>query len=373
MIMLYCSIMGCGSAWRGRIVHLADGKVVIQPQGEGEIKRGDKLLIYREKTITHPVTDQVLDTIKDDIIETSVLRVRGRTITAAVKEPWFSMMMVDDQVKSIGGSVDTPAGFIQKMGAIREVDSAQKSVEVNIAMREGLLSGATLTVIKYTEIVFDLDTGEPLAVAMKPVASLQITEIDKILRASYELVDEKLGWIERDDTVVKLTGNMLTEQLWFHDPPDGFSQAWIFRRHYLRAIRHYDAGNFREAILELSDVARIDQGYRDTSYLMGLCYTNLNRHDDAAKRFEILLKQKPNDAKVWAALAYAYLKQEKLQEASEAYEKLADLLPGNPHVWIDAGDVYRAAGHDQKAKQSYEKALKIDETNAEALYELRAK
>ena len=373
MIMLYCSIMGCGSAWRGRIVHLADGKVVIQPQGEGEVKSGDKLLIYREKTITHPVTDQVLDTIKDDITEASVLRVRGRTITATVKEPWFSMMMVDDQVKSIGGSVDTPTGSVHKMGTVREVDSAQKSVEVNMAMSEGLSPGDILTVIKYIEVVSDLDTGEPLAVAIKPVASLRVTEIDRVLRASYELVDEKLGWIESDDTVVKLTGNMLTEQVWFHDPPAGFSREWIFRRHYLRAIRHYDAGNYREAILELSDVARIDPDYRDTSYLLGLCYANLNRHDEAAKLFEILLKQKPDDAKVWAALAYAYLKQEKLREASEAYEKLADLLPGNSKIWIDTGDMYRAAGDNQRAEQAYKKALKIDGNDAEALYELRAK
>ena len=349
---LFCFAMGCGSSWRGRIVHLEDGKVVIQPQSEGTIKTGRKLLIYREKTITHPVTNEVLDTIKDNITEVAVLRVRGRTITATVNEPWFSMMMLDDQVKTARGSVDSPTGSVHEVGAIRDIDTVGKTVEVNVTM--DMPAGDVLTVIKYTDAVFDPDTGEPLAAAIEPVANLKVTEAitNGRLQASYHLLDEKLGWIESGDTVVKLTGQMLSQRLWFSDPPAGFSQEWIFGRNYLRAIRHYDSGNYREAILELSDVAKIDPDYRDTSYLLGLCYANLNRHEEAAKQFESILKQKPDEAKAWAALAYAYLKQDKLKEAVEAYEELVDLLPGNPKVWMDMGDMYRTLGNSQKAEQA---------------------
>ena len=192
------------------------------------------------------------------------------------------------------------------------------------------------------------------------------------LRASYDLLDEKLGWIESGDTVVKFTGDMLTERRYFHDPPAGFSEEWIFGRNYLRAIRHYGSGNYREAILELDDVAKMDPDYRDANYLLGLCYANLNRHEEAAKHFEALVKQKPDEAKVRAALAYMYLKQEKPQEAAEAYEKLANLLPDNPEVWTDMGDIYRTLDDNQKAEQAYKKALEIDADNAEALYELQA-
>ena len=372
--VLFCFAIGCGSAWHGRIVHLENGKVVIQPQGEGKIKSGRKLLIYREKTIAHPVTNQVLDTIKDDITEVSVLRVRDRTITASVNEPWFSMMMVDDQVQAIRGSVDAPTGSVHRVGSIGEIDTVGKSAEVDVTMSEKMPIGDVLTVIKYTEAVFDPDTGEVLAAAIEPVANLKVIEAvtNRRLQASYDLLDEKLGWIESGDTVVKLTGDMLVERLWFHDPPAGFSKEWIFGRHYLRAIRHYDSGRYREAILEFSDVARMDPDYRDTSYLLGLCHANLNRHEEAAKHLEALLKLKPDDAKAWAALAYAYLKQERPQEAAEAYEKLANLLPGNPKVWTDIGDIYRTLGNSQKAKQAYEKALEIDGSDVEALYELQA-
>ncbi|MFC1717016.1 tetratricopeptide repeat protein [Candidatus Poribacteria bacterium] len=371
--ILLCFAIGCGSAWHGRIVHLEDGKVVIQPQGEGEIKSGRKLLIYREKTITHPITNQVLDNIKDDITEVAVLRARGRTITATVNEPWFSMMMVDDQVKSVRGSVDPPAGSVREVGTIRDVNAAEKIAEVDATIGETISVGDTLTVIKYTEAVFDPDTGEAIAAAIKPVAHLKVTEVfdNKRLKTSYSLLDEKLGWIESGDTVVKLTGDMLTESLWFHDPPAGFSEEWIFGRNYLRAIRHYDSENYREAVLELKDVAKTDPDYRDTSYLLGLCYANLNRHEEAADHFEALLKQKPDDAKTWAALAYAYLKQEKLPEAVRAYEKLANLLPDDPEVLTDIGDIYRTIGDSQKAEQAYKKALEIDENDEEAKHELQ--
>ena len=365
--VILCFILGCGSAWNGRVVHLENGKAIIQPQVEGEIQSGRKLVIYREKTIVHPVTGEVLDTIKDDITEAPVLRARGRTITATVGEPWFSMMEVDDQVRSVRGSIETPIGSVSEAGVIKDIDTDEKFVEV-----EAVSASGVLRIIKYSGTVADPDTGEVLAVALEPVAQLDVAAGDsRRLRASFELVDKNLGWIEVGDTVVKLSGNMLTERLWFQDPPDGFSQEWIFGRDYLHAIRHYDSGRYREAILGLNDVIQMDTEYRDSGYLLGLCYANLNRHAEAAEQFNSLLKQRPNDAKVWAALAYAYLNQEKRQEAVEAYEKLASLTPDDPGVWIDMGDIYLALGNRQKAERAYRKALEVDKDNEEALHELR--
>ena len=365
--VILCSILGCGSAWRGRVVHLENGKAIIQPQVKGEIQSGRKLIIYREKTIVHPVTGEVLDTIKDKITETPVLRVRGRTITATVEEPWSSMMEVDDQVRSVRGSVKTPIGSVSEVGVIRDIDIAGKTVEVEAKSANGVLR-----VIKYSGIVADPDTGKILAVAVEPVAQLSVAAADsRRLRASFELVDKNLGWVEVGDTVVKLTGGMLAERLWFQDPPDGFSQERIFGRDYLHAIRQYDAGRYREAILGLNDVIQMDPEYRDAGYLLGLCYANLDRHAEAEEQFKSLLKRRPNDAKTWAALAYAYLNQEKPQEAVEAYEKLANLTPDDPGVWIDMGDIYISLGNRQKAEQAYRKSLEIDKDNEEAQHELQ--
>gem|GEM_PF-2600464 len=370
--------IGCGSAWHGRAVHLENGKVVIQPVGDGKIESGRKILIYRQKTITHPVTDEVLGTIRDNIAEIPVLRVRDRTVTAAAVEPEFDMMMVDDQAIAVRGSVKPPTGSVDELGRIREVDAEDRKASCQLPPRtrgRGTIDpGDVLTVIRYVGTVIDPDSGEILAISVEPVANLQVTEVDTDGRlwASYDLIDEKLGWVEIDDIVVRRTGDMLTERLWFQDPPDGFSEAWIFGRNYLRAISHYDSGRYREAILELDDVVQMDPKYGDAAYLLGLCYANLNRYEEATTRFKDLLERRPGDAKTLATLAYAYLNQGKLQEAAESYEKLARLLPGDSKVWTDIGDIYSALGDRQKAEQAYRKALEIDETDEEAAYELQA-
>jgi tetratricopeptide (TPR) repeat protein len=229
-----------------------------------------------------------------------------------------------------------------------------------------------LTVVEYSGTVIDPDTGESLAIAVKPVADLQVTKIDDdIIHASYRLVDEKIGWIETDDVVVRRTGSMTVENLWFQDPPDGFSQDWIFGRNYWHAIRQYNSGLFREAILELNDVVQIDPEYKDAAYLLGLCYANLNRYEEAVSTFRGILDREPDDAKTLTSLAYAYLKQNKLQEAADTYEKLTSISSGNPEVCLDLGDIYRTLGDHQKAEQAYRKALEMDADNEEAAYELQ--
>lgn len=381
LLCIMCFAVGCGSSWHGRIVHLEDGKIVIQPEGDSKIEGGRKLLIYRQKTITHPVTSEVLGTIRDDIAEVPVLRVRDRTITAHAVEPEFGMMMVDDQATAVRGSIKTPTGSVHEVGRIGgdaetqgQGDGEKPLVFVSPYSSEppSLRSPGVLTVVKYTDTAIDPDTGAILAVAVEPVADLRVTKTDADgqLWASYDLIDKDLGWIGIDDVVVRRTGDMLAERLWFQDPPHGFSEAWIFGRSYLHAVRHYDSGRYREAILDLSDVLQIDPEYSDAAYLLGLCYVNLNRYEEATARFKGLLAQRPDDAKAWAALAYAYLKQGKLQEAAESYEKLAHLLPGDPKVWTDIGDIYSTLGDRQKAEQAYRKALEIDEADAEAAYEL---
>lgn len=346
---------------------------MIQPEGDGKIESGRKVLIYREKTIVHPVTGQMLDTIKDDIVEAPVLWVGDRTIVVTADEPYFDMIMVDDRAAAIRGSVKPMTGSVHEVGRVAAVNAEAKNVEI-AGIKEGMIiPGDALAVVRYLKTVSNPDTGEILAVAVEPVAVLKITTVDGKQRASYSLIDEKLGWIEIDDVIIKRTGDMITENMWFEDPPAGFSGAWIFGRNYLRAIRHHDSGRYREAILELNDVIQSDPEYREAFHLIGLCYANLNRYEEAVASFEQFLALRPDDAKTWTALAYAYLKQGNPEGSAKSYENLTRLLPNNSRVWTDLGDIYRMLGEPQKAKQAYRKALEIDENDEEAKYELQVK
>ncbi len=356
-------IIGCAPSWQGKIVYLENSKLVIQPKSETEIKSGQKLLIYRQKTIIHPVNNEELGMIKDDIAEVSVLRVNNKTVTALAKEPWFDMMMVDDDAVAVRGSEKPLEGSVIEIGKIESVNEEGKTAEISM-----IHGKAILTVVRYADSIADPDSHEVIAVAVEPVANL--TQRDDG-RFDYDLIDKTLGWIEFDDIVVKRTGDMIGESRWFQDPPDNFSEEMIYRRNYLRAIRDIGKGLYKEALLELEFVNKANPDYEDSGYLTGICYAKLNRHDDAVEHFGEYLKDGKNDVRAWIELAYIHLRQNKPSDAIKAYESLARLMPDNPDIWVDMGDIYRQIGDEQKAKEAYLRALEIDSVNEEAEYELK--
>jgi len=359
-------LMGCAPSWNGKIVYLDDGKLVIQPESNEKIKSGQKLLVYRQKTITHPVTGEELGMIKDNIAEAPVTWIRGKTVTAITTDPWFDMMMVDDRVSAVRGSVKPVNGSVFEIGRITDVDPQNRVVEMSFINNKSVLAGDNLTVIKYGGTITDPETDGILAIKVEPVANLNKTGDN---RYSYELSDN-LGWVEIDDVVVKRTGDMLKEPRWFQDPPEGFSETWIFRRNYLHAIRYYNNGLYKEAMLELNNV---NPQYEDAGYLTGLCYVKLNRLDEAVKYLDDYLKQKQDDPRVWTLLAYIYLKKDKPLDAARVYEELAKLMPDEPKIWVDLGDIYQKIGNQQKAENAYKKALDIDPDNEDAKYEIQQK
>ena len=358
-LILFCS--GCGAKWNGRVVYLQDGKAIIRPEGESKIKNGQKVLIYRHKTITHPVNDAILGTITDKIGEFPVTWVRNNTVTVQVPEPEFSMIMIDDQVIASSGSIKSITGAIYEVGRIEDIESDGKTVQFSTISGARMEAGGLLSVISYKNVVTPPYSDEILAVTVEPAANLQITKSESkgLFSATYKLLDEKLGWIELGDTVISRTGDMTPEKFWFQDVPNGFDKSWLFHRNYLKANRYYDSGLYREAILELDYVMKMEPNYKDAPYLLGLCYTNINRNEEAIKQFKDIITQNPNDAKSLLALGYIYLKDDNLTEAIKIYEKLTVLIPENPELWMDIGDIYSKLGDNQKSEQAYAKSLEF--------------
>jgi tetratricopeptide (TPR) repeat protein len=348
---------GCAPSWQGKIVYLENNELVIQPKSETEIKSGQRLLIYRQKTIIHPITKEELGMIKDEIAEVSVLKVNQKTVTALVKDPWFDMMMVDDSAIAIRGSENAFDGSAIEIGKIVSVNEDAKTAEIS-----GIYVNNTLTVIKYTDAIHDPDSHEIIAVAVEPVASL----FYKDGKFAYDLFDKTLGWVVFDDIVVNLTGDMLQKSRWYQDPPDDFSEEMLYKRNYFRAIEDIGKGLYREALLELEFVNRANPDYGDLGFLIGLCYAKLNRNEDAIKHFGEYLKKNKSDIRAWTELTYIHIRQNRLSDAIKAYEELAILMPNRSDIWVDLGDIYHQIGDKQKAKEAYLKALEIDPISAEA-------
>jgi len=368
IICLLLFIIGCAPSWQGKVVYLENNNLVIKPENDVKIKNGQKLMISRQKTITHPVTKEELGMIKDNIAEAIVTKVNNKTVVASVSDPWFDMMMVDDNAEAIKGLEKRSEGSVIEVGKIKSIDEDNKTAEIFFIRDNPIFSGEILTVIKYANIIIDPESSEIIAISVEPIANISQKSDGKFY---YELIDKILGWVEYDDIVVKRTGDMIKKASWFQDPPENLSEDILFKRNYLRTIRDINKGMYKEALIELEIISKINPNYENIDYLTGLCYARLNRYDDAVKYFIKHLNNNENDAKSWTELAYIYLRQSNFPDAIKAYEKLSKLIPDNPHIWVDMGDIYRQLGNIQKAKESYLKALEIDPINEQAEYELK--
>jgi len=369
-LIIVIFFFGCGNSWHGQVVYLLDGKVVIQSKDTDKIKPGQKIRIYRQKTITHPVTNLVLDDITDNIGEFPVTWISNGILTTHVPEPEFSMIMIDDETISTVGSGKPLSGSVYQIGKVTELVSKQKAVQFKA---NSIDSQGTLTVISYKDTIISPSSGEILALVVEPVAELKIKNTDAQGRftAIYNLLDEKLGWVEIDDIIVKRTGDMASEKFWFQKLPDGFQESWMYNRNYLRSIRLYYSGLYREAILELEEIMKFDPEYKDVSYLLGACYENINKPEDAIAQYKKILEKHPDEVKALISLGYLYINKDSLKEAMEVYESLTSIIPENSLLWTDLGDIYNKLGDVQKAQRAYRKALETDKDNKDAVYEIK--
>ncbi|MBD3183036.1 tetratricopeptide repeat protein [Candidatus Poribacteria bacterium] len=366
---------GCGVSWQGKVIYLKEGKVLISPENEEEIKPGRKVLLYRIEEVRHPMTGDMLGEVEDEIVKTPVIRIGDKTVTAFIEGPEFDILKVGDMAEAVRGLEKVPKGGVYEAGQVIDVniESGKLLCQFNQILDTELETPAIFSVIKYDNRVTKPVTGETIALVVKPVADLDIPEInpDENIKASYRLINPDLGWIEVGDVIVHRYGYLVNENLWFQEPPSDFSYETLFARNYLRGLRLYNSSDYREALLEFQYVAELMPTYRKNLLLMGLCYTELNRLDEAEKHLLAFLEINPESPEAWTALAYCYIQKGDAENAAKTYEYLAELLGDNPGAWIDAGGMYKNAGKSEEARKAYNKALEIDSNNEKAIYELK--
>jgi tetratricopeptide (TPR) repeat protein len=80
------------------------------------------------------------------------------------------------------------------------------------------------------------------------------------------------------------------------------------------------------------------------------------RYEEAAKRFNAILKENPRMVDVWQLLAQADLKLSRDEEALAALLQAAKLSPGNPQVLLALSEYYRVTGDFKRAREHAELA-----------------
>lgn len=168
----------------------------------------------------------------------------------------------------------------------------------------------------------------------------------------------------------------------------------------LRGAAYYRMSRYGDAAEDLTNSLRVDQSDWADFSMLGICYFNLNRLDEAIPALEKALSMKPGQsatadvlgkvylkkgtvalsAKQYAAsaqallkakdydpkngyiyynLAESYLFQKRYPEAEKAYLQAADLMPKNLDVFYRVGFVYEKQKKWDLALNAYKKAGEI--------------
>jgi Flp pilus assembly protein TadD len=95
------------------------------------------------------------------------------------------------------------------------------------------------------------------------------------------------------------------------------------------------------------------------TFNMGVDAYNAGDYATAAKSFEEVTTEDPEQPAVWANLGNTYSKLNQNDKALEAYNKAIELDPENATYLQNLGSVYAAMGQSEKAREIYEKAASI--------------
>lgn len=90
--------------------------------------------------------------------------------------------------------------------------------------------------------------------------------------------------------------------------------------------KHYERGEYQEAILSYDRVISIDQNHQEALLLLGKAYANGRYYEDAEKTYQMVMDLDETDAEAGLELAQLYLLQGKRKEAKALLETMSQHL-----------------------------------------------
>jgi Flp pilus assembly protein TadD len=136
------------------------------------------------------------------------------------------------------------------------------------------------------------------------------------------------------------------------------------------AIRLYRSRKFGVALEELRSLGETAPENTEIAYYTGLCYTQLERYDDALLYLEQVVTDSSNVLHVYQArmvLSYVYTITRRLKLAQFELDSLLESGYESPQVYAAYGYVAFESGMTDDALKLLQHALSIDPDNANAL------
>lgn len=133
-------------------------------------------------------------------------------------------------------------------------------------------------------------------------------------------------------------------------------------------IMHYiDMGRYESAIHYAKEALadEPDDGY--LHYLLGVCYYQLDRYEEAEEQYELAQKYDYNMEIISEMRGNLYTETGRLKDAETAYLETLRLNPNNAEAHAGYAYLMGKSGHKKKSDLLIQKALQLDPTNSSVL------
>ena len=137
-----------------------------------------------------------------------------------------------------------------------------------------------------------------------------------------------------------------------------------------KAVAEYKAGDYEAALVTLAGATVDEDDYLDLAYLLGLCYTRMQKYDEALLYLEQLVTSGVEDARIAQcrfSLAYIYSVTGRSKLAELELKKLLEEFGESARTFSVLGYAFWAQGRKQEALEAYKKALTLEPNNKSAL------
>lgn len=177
---------------------------------------------------------------------------------------------------------------------------------------------------------------------------------------------------QQNTGVEYLRGMVFYQQGKMKNAADAFAKAGEHDPVNLEAVQMqgvslFRGGNARDAIPLLERANRsVTNANVDPHYVLGLCYMNMERYDDARKAFAGQYGFAPDSAPAYLLAARMLLRNNFLPVAEESTRKALALSPNLPQAHLLLGSIALAKGELSNAIAQFEQESNLDPLNGDA-------
>lgn len=116
------------------------------------------------------------------------------------------------------------------------------------------------------------------------------------------------------------------------------------------------AGFYANAEKYLKSAVELDPQDASSVFNLGLCYSQLDRFDEALAAFRKVVETDPKDVDAWLQLGYTQVRQKDIDGAIAAFKKVVEVKPDNVRAYEFLASAYAQKDMPKEAKEAYDMA-----------------